>query len=269
MSATQPKVTQIFVHPIKGLTPQSVDRVELEIDRGIRGDRAFALMFEDVKKTARHAEDVRVPWMSKKHFAVQNDWPGLAALNCHYDALTDRLRVCQNGTEVLTVETQTDRDRIDRFFSDYLTTLTPTEKARHPRPNPVRLVGSHTGDTRYPDRHRVHVSLLSQATLDAIGEAVGQPIDPRRFRPNIVIDGVAPWEEFNWVGRSITLGAAKIDISARIGRCVNIEVHPESGERDIPLFSALQKHFGHAQTAVGAQIVTAGSLSIGDRLQLS
>ena len=262
--ATEPRVTQIFVHPIKGLTAQSVDRVILEADVGIRGDRAFALMFED----AGGADEAIVPWMPKKHFAVQNDWPGLAALDCHYDAQTDRLQVYHQGNEVFTAQTDTDRDRINRFFSDYLATLTPTEKARHPIPSPVKLVGTHTGETRYPDRQPVHLSILSQATLDAIGEAVGHAIDVRRFRPNVLIDGVAAWEEFNWVGREMMLGAAKIQVCAPIGRCLNIEVHPDSGVRDMPLFSWLGKHFGHAKTGVVAKVLTAGSLGVGDGLQL-
>ena len=236
----------------------------LEADVGIRGDRAFALMFEDTGG----ADEAIVPWMPKKHFAVQNDWPGLAALDCRYDAQTDRLQVCHNGTEVLTAQTETDRDRINRFFSDYLGTLTPTEKARHPVLCPVELVGTRTGETRYPDRNPVHLSVLSQATLDAIGEAVGQTIDARRFRPNVLIDGVAAWEELSWVGREMTIGEAKIEVSAPIGRCVNIEVHPDSGVRDMPLFSWLMEHFGHAKTAVGAKVVTTGSLGMGDGLQL-
>ncbi|MBE9040283.1 MOSC domain-containing protein [Oscillatoriales cyanobacterium LEGE 11467] len=264
MSATEPIVTQIFVHPIKGLTPQRVDRAILEADLGIRGDRAFALMFEDAGK----GDEAIVPWMPKKHFAVQNDWPGLAALECHYDASEDWLRVCHNGTEVLSARTQTDRDRINGFFSNYLATLTPTEKARHPHPSSVRLVGTHTGETRYPDRHPVHISIISQATLDAIGFAVGETIDVRRFRPNVLIDGVAAWEELNWVGREIILGEAKITISAPIGRCLNIEVHPDSGVRDMPLFSWLGQHFGHAKTGVVAKVIATGSLSVGDRLQL-
>ena len=236
----------------------------LEADVGIRGDRAFALMFED----AGGVDEAIVPWMPKKHFAVQNDWPGLAALDCRYDAQTDRLQVCHQGTEVLIAQTETERDRINGFFSDYLATLTPTEKARHPIPSPVKLVGTRTGQTRYPDRQPVHLSVLSQATLDAIGEAVGRTIDVRRFRPNVLIDGVTAWEEFNWVGREMTIGAAKIEVSAPIGRCVNIEVHPDSGVRDMPLFSGLGKHFGHAKTAVGAKVLTAGSLGVGDGLQL-
>ncbi len=152
---------------------------------------------------------------------------------------------------------------------DYLAGLTPTESARHPHPSSVKLVGDPTGNTRYPDRHPVHISLVSQATLEAIAAAVGDRIDVRRFRPNILLDGVSPWEEFEWVGREISIGTAKLTISAPIGRCLNIEVNPETGERDLPLFSLLQEHFGHGKTGVVAKVNIGGAVEVGDGLAVS
>ncbi|MGB3239035.1 MAG: MOSC domain-containing protein [Geitlerinemataceae cyanobacterium] len=262
---TAPTVTQLFTHPIKGLTPQEIDRTILETDFGIPGDRAFALMFTD----ATEEPERLVPWMSKKHFAVQNDWPGLAALDCRYYPENHCLIVRKNKEEVLSANTTTERDRIDLFFSDYLAGLTPTESARHPHPSSVKLVGDPTGNTRYPDRHPVHISLVSQATLEAIAAAVGDRIDVRRFRPNILLDGVSPWEEFEWVGREISIGTAKLTISAPIGRCLNIEVNPETGERDLPLFSLLQEHFGHGKTGVVAKVNIGGAVEVGDGLAVS
>jgi uncharacterized protein len=257
---TSPTVKQLFIHPIKGLTPQEIDRAVVEADFGIRGDRALALMFADaIEEPGR-----LVPWMSKKHFAVQNDWPGLAALDCHYQGDQDLLSVRKNGMELLVANIQTERDQIDLFFTNYLAGLTPTESARHPHPSPVKLVGDPTGNTRYPDRHPVHISLVSQATLDAIAAAVGCDIDVRRFRPNIVLDGVDPWEEFKWVGEQRMISNAKLTISAPIGRCLNIEVNPDTGERDLPLFSLLQEQFGHAKTGVVAQVNVGGIVEVGD-----
>lgn len=271
MTNNQPIVTQLWTHPIKGLTPQAIDRAVLEAGFGMRGDtpngsrlrdRALALMFVDVA-----AEPGRiVPWMSKQHFAVQNDWPSLAALDCRYEEQSDRLIVSHNGVEVLAANLQTDRDRIDAFFTDYLAGLTPTESARHPQPGPVRLVGDFAGNTRYPDRHPVHISLIGRATLEAISEVAGSDIDERRFRPNVVLEGTKPWEEFEWIGQRRSLGTAQISISAPIGRCNNIEVHPTTGERDLPLLSLLQKHFGHAKTGVVAKVEVGGIVAISDRL---
>lgn len=255
-------VTQLFIHPVKGLTPQAIERAVLEANFGVRGDRAFALMFTDGAEN----EARLVPWMSKQHFAVQNDWPGLAALDCRYHESDDRLIVCKNGVEILVANTQMERERIERFFTEYLSGLTPTESARHSHPGDVRFVGDYSGNTRYPDRHPVHISLVSQATLDAIATAVGDNIDVRRFRPNVVFDGVYPWQEFQWVGQNINIGTANLTISAPIGRCLNIEVNPETGERDLPLFSLLQQHFGHAKTGVVAKVNVGGIVEVGDDL---
>ncbi|HIK27841.1 MAG: MOSC domain-containing protein [Oscillatoriaceae bacterium SKW80] len=261
------RVKQIFIHPVKGLTPQAKESVVLTPGHGIKGDRAFALMFADC---APDYVTSTVPWKSKKNFAVQNDWPSLAALTCNYNPEKDELTVQRSGITLLVEKTQTPqgRERIGAFFTEYLATQQPTESARHPQRARLNLVGSASGETRYPDRESVHISLLSQATLDAIGEVCGKRVDVRRFRPNILLEGVAAWEEFTWVGQKFLLGSAKIAIAARINRCVNIEVNPDTGDRDLPLLSVLRQHFGHLQTGILATVETEATVTIGDTLTL-
>lgn len=265
MTATT--VKQLFTYPIKGLTPQAMSEFALTAGHGIKGDRAFALMFAD-NMAAANIPAENAPWMSKKYFAVQNDWPLLAALECHYAAETAVLTVNRQGVAVLSAETNTaaGRDRIGSFFTEYLAEIQPTKEARHPQRAALHLAGNSSGETRYPDREPVHISLLSQATLDELTEKAGTPIDVRRFRPNILLEGIPAWAEFELIGKQFQLGNARIEVAARIGRCVNIEVNPETGDRDISLLSLLQQEFGHAQTGVLAKVLSNGNVKIGDVL---
>lgn len=262
---TEITIKQLFIHPIKGLTPQECDRVFLKAGHGIPGDRAYALMYNDAGDISQ-IETTTLPWMSKKNFAVQNDWPGLASLNCQYNPENQLLTISNNNQELLAANTNTTvgRDLIGTFFTGYLAALFPTEKARHPQQTSLHLVGNNSGETRYPDREPVHISLLAQATLDQLSDICNYPIDARRFRPNIVLTGIPAWSEFNLIGKELQIGSAKIIIEARIGRCLNIEVNPDTGKRDIPLFSLLQQHFGHAQTGILAKVITDGNIAVGN-----
>ena len=255
-------VKQLFIHPVKGLTPKAQERVTLQVGYGIPGDRSFALMF---KEEAIDADLTKVPWMKKQNFAMQNDWHGLAALDCDYSLATGILTVKRKGVELLVADTNSEngRDRISTFFTGYLAGIYPSQTARHSNRAPLQLVGMF-GKTRYPDREAVHISLVSQATIDHLSELAGQAIDVRRFRPNIVLDGLPAWGEFDWVGQEMQLGTARIAITARINRCLNIDVNPETGERDIRLLSLLQKHFHHTQTGVLAKVITNGTVAKGD-----
>jgi uncharacterized protein len=279
-------VKQLFIHPVKGLTPQECDRatggpegdrVFLTEGHGIKGDRAFALMFLDIEiETDTFLEHNKsfiptlqnINWMSKTNCAVQNDWPALAGLNCHYDFITQFLTVKKEGKILLNVNTNTKlgRVQISRFFTKYLKKFDPTPEARHSARSPVVLVGSSNGNTRYPDRETAHISLVNQATLDQLSSLSEKPVDVRRFRSNIVLDGIAPWEEFNYIEQRFQLGDAHIYITAKINRCVNIEINPETGERDLPLLSLLKDNFGHKQMGILATVVKSGYVQIGDRL---
>ncbi|MDF5722622.1 MAG: MOSC domain-containing protein [Rhizonema sp. PD37] len=256
-------VRELFIHPFKGLTPQKCDYVTLKEGHGIPGDRAFALMYNE---GAIYPDSTKVPWMKKQNFVMQNDWSGLAALDCHYETTTGTLTVKRKDVELLVADTvsHSGRDLIATFFTGYLAGIYPNETAKHPHRAPLQLVGS--CQTRYPDREAVHISLIGKATIEHLSELAGQQIDVRRFRPNIVLDGVPAWEEFNWVEREMQLGTARIAVTARINRCFNIHVNPDTGEKDMALLSLLNKYFHHTQTGILAKIIISGTVAIGDRL---
>lgn len=260
-------VKQLFIHPVKGLTPKQCEHLFLTAGYGIKGDRAFALMFLD---SDRPTQAERLPWMSKKHFAVQNDWPGLAGLDCDLDSETGFLTVRKQEVELLRANTNLSegRDRIGAFFTDYLATLESNKGARHPQKAPLQLVGNSEGTSRYPDREPVHISIISQATMDDLGAKAGKILDVRRFRPNIVVEGIDAWSEFDLVGQQLRLGDAQITVTAKIGRCMNIEVDPETGDRDLPLLSVLKENFSHCHTGVLATVDSDGAVIVGDILQV-
>ncbi len=259
------QVKQLFIHPIKGLSPQNCYSVNLETGHGIPGDRAFALMY---KEDGSNLDSTTVPWMKKQYFAMQNDWHGLAALDCVYQAPQGTLTVKRGDVELLVADTNTmnGRDLINTFFSGYLAKINPSQFAKHPHRAPLQLVGDGR-NTRYPDREAVHISLVSQATMDNLSELAGTYVDVRRFRPNIVLDNVPAWGEFDWLGQQMQLGTAEIEIVAPINRCLNIEVNPETGERDLPLLSLLKKKFHHTQTGIFAKIITNGNVAVGDEIK--
>ena len=86
-----------------------------------------------------------------------------------------------------------------------------------------------SGWKRNKDTRTVHI--INAATVRQISDVVGIPINPLRFRPNIIVDGLPPWEEFDrWVGPSsktqkpttphvIQCGGVNLSIISRTVRC--------------------------------------------------
>jgi uncharacterized protein len=252
-------VRQLFCHPVKGLTPRQIDHAEFRADWGMQGDRAFALMFDDLDQSP--VPDT--PWLSKRYFAVQNDWHDLARVQCHYEAATQTLYVTLDDQRVLEAHVDRDRPAIGAWFSAFLQTCQPSVGARHPQYAKLELVGQTSGNTGFRDRRAGQVSIIGSATLAALSTLLNTPIDPRRFRPNLVLETAQPWEEFDWIGRRVRMGHVEFEPIERIERCLNIEVCPDSGQRDLPLLSQLKREFRHTDTGIIARVTQAGTLSIG------
>ena len=88
------------------------------------------------------------------------------------------------------------------------------------------------------------VSILNRASLAALGERLGKPLAMERFRGNVWLDGLAPFAEFDLVGRDIRIGEATLRVRERITRCKATTVDPATGVSDADTLGALARRLG-------------------------
>lgn len=113
------------------------------------------------------------------------------------------------------------------------------------------------------------VSLVALATLEALADEVGEPVDPRRFRANLVVDtGLPARSEEDWVGRELRVGGAVLRPTALTTRCAVVDHHPVTGERDLRLLAALPLVAGAPVCGVDGAVVTGGVVRAGDAVGL-
>jgi uncharacterized protein len=112
------------------------------------------------------------------------------------------------------------------------------------------------------------MSLMSSASLRALGAALGGEVDGRRFRMTITIDGAPPWEEHGWVGREVRAGDAVLRVDSLCERCVVTTRDPESGRTDAPVLRALADLRGRDDVTFGlwCDVVAPGRVRVGDEI---
>lgn len=112
------------------------------------------------------------------------------------------------------------------------------------------------------------VSLISQATLQALTEERGQPVNPLRFRSNLVLalrDHQA-FAEHKLTSQTLQVGGENgplIRVLERIPRCRIVSLDPETIEADPTLLRHLAKHH-EGRIGVYARVLKPGLLRIGD-----
>ena len=247
-------ITDIYRYPVKGLTPERLDRVRLAAGEALPFDRAYALAL------AGSAFDENAPgWVPKTNFLMLQRDEALAALHAHFDDATLTLRV--TGPNGFFVEGRLDEEEGREVLAEAIGRYMGLTEAAEPR-----LV--HAEGHTISDHPEAVVSIIHAASVAALAGAVGAEIDPVRFRGNLYIEGGAAWEEFGWVGKTIEIGEARLEVTQRIPRCAATGVNPATAVRDMNLVKALTEHFGHYDTGVYARVVAHGTVKIGDRLEI-
>lgn len=102
--------------------------------------------------------------------------------------------------------------------------------------------------------------LIGQRSLDDLSARVGQILDVRRFRPNLVIAGAAPYAEDGW--RRIRIGDLAFRVVKPCSRCVIPTIDPLSGERSPvrePLATLMNYRKGDGGVFFGQNLIAEGT----------
>jgi hypothetical protein len=120
------------------------------------------------------------------------------------------------------------------------------------------------------------LSVISNASVRDLARRGGrdQPLDARRFRMNIEIDGCEPYDEDAWRDRRLRVGEAILRVGGPIPRCVLTTQSPETGERDWNTLAQIARYrpriAGHGGLPFGvyARVEEPGRAAVGDGVEL-
>lgn len=244
------RVASLYRYPVKGLSPEPLDAADLATDDYFPGDRLFAL--ENGPSGFDPAAPVHQP---KIKFLMLMRNGALAGLATRYDEATGVLTIMEGGREAARGDLRSPEGR--REIEAFLTGFLGAEIR-----GPVRLLAAPDG-FRFTDSKSGFVSLVNLASVTAIAQAQKAAVDPLRFRANLYIDGVEPWAEAGWPGRTLAIGGVRLEILKMTDRCAATGVEPGSGRRDMDLVQTLRKTFGHIDCGVYARVLHGGRIEVG------
>jgi len=223
-------LAEIGIYPVKSLHGAGHEAVELRPE-GLAGDRRYML----VRPTGRFVTLRELPALA-----------GLAAVNMPGGLRLERrdgagvLEVAEPGEDAPEREVTVFRDKVPArdagdAAAEFLKAATGADLRlvyqHDPAARPSDAAYSRAGDVvSFADGFPL--LLTGRASLDALNAALAAPVEMRRFRPNLVIEGAPAWAEDGW--RRIRVGEVELRVVKPCVRCIMTTRDPDTGAQPDP-----------------------------------
>jgi len=244
-------VASIWRHPIKSHGRETLDEVVLTAGETMPWDRAWAVLHSNAKEDG-------TTWARCVNFQRGARIGQLQAINATLDEASQTVTLTHPQLAPLTFLPDQDQDA----FLSWVKPLVDPDGNQ-----PVKLVrvpNRGMTDTDYPT-----LSICNPASNAALGAHLGAELDQGRWRGNIWVDGLSPWEERAWPGQTLRIGGAEIEVVEEIERCTATMANPATGERDADTLAGLRDmQDGSFNFGVYGVVKKSGLISKGDKVSL-
>ena len=259
-----PTISSINYCPVKSISFQSIDHCEIKKNIGIVGDRIFAfsknLNQDQVKLFEKNPEDRKGKW--NKVLTLKNS-PFLNKYN--FLLKEEKLTLTFKEKEILTIDVSilSERQKLSKKILELENSLKEPLVLMQNKKFPffdttisknVDFVNS--------------VSLLNVQSIIDFQKKIGEEIEIPRFRGNICIDGLKPWEERNWIGKVIKINDVSFKVEKNIPRCVAINLKPKTDNNSLNLLHSLKKTYNHFDMGIYLTALNDGKIKISSPITL-
>jgi hypothetical protein len=248
------KIQSIYRYPVKGLSPEKLDRATLTAGEYFPGDRLFAI--ENGPSGFDPAAPVHQP--KTRYLMLMRD-ERLATLRTRYENATGTLSIEHEGRIAVRADLTTKDGRlaVEAFFRRFM----PNDLR-----GPPKVLEAPEGYRFTDSRANGFVSIINLASLATLETLTGAPVHPLRFRANLYVDGWPAWHEFDLMDRDIAIGGARLKVTKRIVRCAATNVEPDTGIRDLEIPATLLRNFDHMDCGIYARVIAGGEIKPGDHV---
>jgi len=253
------EIVAVSRYVVKGFTAEALADVAIMAGQGLPNDRRYAFALADTAFDEANPQP-----LPKTRFLTLARFARLAALKTRYDDASATLHLETAGRPLISgrLDDEAGRSAIEGALDAFMGTEIGG------RPRLVTAPGHRFTDVsvRSPAMMEA-ISIVNLASIRALAAKLGRPVDPARFRANLLVDGLEPWVERDWVDRPVSIDGLSFTGALGIRRCPATEVNPATAERDIPIPAELIAHFGHVEMGVYLYVRSNGTIAPGGRLR--
>ena len=257
-------ISSINYCPVKSVSFQTIEKCEIKKDIGIINDRIFAfakdLDAEQAKLFEKSPEERKGKW--NKVLTLKNS-PALNKYNFIFK--DEKLTFTLKDKEILSIDINQSSER--EALSNKISELESSLK------QPLTLMKNDdfpffdTSISKKVDFVN-SVSLLNIQSINDFEKKVNKKIETSIFRGNICIDGIDPWKEREWIGKTIKINNVSFKVEKNIPRCVAINLKPQTDDNSFDLLQSLKKTYNHFDMGIYLTALDNGEINIKDKINI-
>jgi uncharacterized protein YcbX len=232
-------VKQLYRYPVKSMRGEALETARVWW-QGVEGDRRFAFVCSDDRSS--------FPWLTGR------DVPALIR---YVPSFIEPTSPVESPVRVHTPEGRDVALESEELRAELM--------AQHGGPIHLIQLGRGTFDS-------AALSLISTTTLQALGHIAQRDLDPRRFRPNILVDLFdLQQNEDDWVGGVLRFGdradSAQMRVDRKDQRCMMLNLDPETARQTPEALRAVVSTRANCAGVYGTPVRT-GTVRVGDYVYL-
>ena len=231
------KINQLFYSPVKSLSFSSINKLEILNNIGIKFDRNFAFTRDLDDNKINHVmqkplDRKIINFLSLKHF------PDLNMYN--FDFNNGFLYLKKNNNIILITDIKNEAEI--NILCEKMQELIPKVKR-------IRLLQDPMNPF-FDTMPSKTISLINLNSIRDFEKKLSKKIEFQRFRGNIYVDGLNPWDERNLINKTLIINNLKFKVTKEIPRCVATNIRPNSSEINLSIPISLKQFYNHINLGV-------------------
>ena len=249
-------INNLYISPVKSLSFSNSMRLFVKKDTGILGDRSFAFTRGVNKKTSEIYES-NPSKRELKYFLNLKNSPFLNKYNFKLE--NNELHVFLGENLINKIDVNSPKSK-----EDFCKSFVKIERGIKKMIYLINNKNSPFFDTMPSNS----ISLINLNSIKDFELKSSLKISHKRFRGNIYVNELKPWDEFTWINKEILINKCLFKVTNKISRCSATNLVPKTDKSDINIPMKLKKIYNHIFMGIYLKPLSDGQISQGDNVFL-
>ncbi len=250
------KIKNLYFSPVKSLSFNNVDTLEIIKNIGIKYDRIFAftnnLNFEDIELIKNDPLKREIyKFLSLKKYPELNQYNFL---------LEDNFLILEFENKII-LKTDVDNQHEVKILCSKLEDILPNI-------NNINLLKDNMNPF-FDTMPNKSISLINLNSIKDFEKQSNHQIEHERFRGNIYVDDLDKWEERKLVGKVLTINDLKFKVIKEIPRCSATNIKPKTSDINLNIPFNLKKIYNHINLGIYLDSLNDGKINKGDLIKIN